>query len=122
MPFNINSPKQLGEVLFDLLRIAEKPKKTKKGQYQTGEDVLAELKSKHEIVEEILRYRQLAKLKNTYLDALLNEISKKTSRIHTTFSQAVTTTGRLSSQNPNIQNIPIRTSEGRQTTCIYTTK
>ena len=114
MPFNINSPKQLGEVLFDLLRIVEKPKKTKTGQYQTGEDVLAELKSKHKIVEEILRYRQLAKLKNTYLDALPNEISKKTSRIHTTFSQAVTTTGRLSSQNPNIQNIPIRTSEGRQ--------
>lgn len=114
MPFNINSPKQLGEVLFDLLRIVEKPKKTKTGQYQTGEDVLAELKSQHKIVEEILRYRQLAKLKNTYLDALPNEISKKTSRIHTTFSQAVTTTGRLSSQNPNIQNIPIRTSEGRQ--------
>ena len=114
MPFNINSPKQLGEVLFDLLRIVEKPKKTKTGQYQTGEDVLAELKSEHKIVEEILRYRQLAKLKNTYLDALPNEISKKTSRIHTTFSQAVTTTGRLSSQNPNIQNIPIRTSEGRQ--------
>ena len=114
MPFNINSPKQLGEVLFDLLRIVEKPKKTKTGQYQTGEDVLAELKSRHKIVEEILKYRQLAKLKNTYLDALPNEISKKTSRIHTTFSQAVTTTGRLSSQNPNIQNIPIRTSEGRQ--------
>ena len=106
MPFNLNSPKQLGEVLFDLLRIVEKPKKTKTGQYQTNEEVLSELATEHPIVEEILQYRQLSKLKNTYLDALPLEISPKTGRIHTTFSQAVTTTGRLSSQNPNIQNIP----------------
>ena len=114
MPFNLNSPKQLGEVLFDLLHIVEKPKKTKTGQYQTNEEVLSELAPEHTIVEEILQYRQLSKLKNTYLDALPLEISPKTGRVHTTFSQAVTTTGRLSSQNPNIQNIPIRTDEGRQ--------
>ena len=114
MPFNLNSPKQLGEVLFDLLHIIEKPKKTKTGQYQTNEEVLSELAPEHPIVKEILHYRQLSKLKNTYLDALPLEIFPKTGRIHTTFSQAVTTTGRLSSQNPNIQNIPIRTEEGRQ--------
>jgi DNA polymerase-1 len=114
MPFNLNSPKQLGEVLFDLLHIIEKPKKTKTGQYQTNEEVLSELADEHPIVEEILQYRQLSKLKNTYLDALPLDIFSKTGRIHTTFSQAVTTTGRLSSQNPNIQNIPIRTEEGRQ--------
>ena len=114
MPFNLNSPKQLGEVLLDLLHIIEKPKKTKTGQYQTNEEVLSELAPEHPIVKEILHYRQLSKLKNTYLDALPLEIFPKTGRIHTTFSQAVTTTGRLSSQNPNIQNIPIRTEEGRQ--------
>ncbi len=113
MPFNINSPKQLGEILFDLLRIVEKPKKTKTGQYQTNEEVLSELAPNHPIVQEILQYRQLAKLKNTYLDALPNDVFAATGRIHTTFSQAVTTTGRLSSQHPNIQNIPIRTEEGR---------
>ena len=114
MPFNINSPKQLGEVLFDLLRIVEKPKKTKTGQYQTNEEVLSELAPDHPIVQEILQYRQLTKLKNTYLDALPNDVYTLTGRIHTSFSQAVTTTGRLSSQNPNIQNIPVRTEEGRQ--------
>ena len=122
MPFNLNSPKQLGEVLFDLLHIVEKPKKTKTGQYQTNEEVLSELAPEHPIVEEILQYRQLSKLKNTYLDALPLEISAKTGRVHTTFSQAVTTTGRLSSQNPNIQNIPIRTNEGRQIRCAFYTK
>ena len=122
MPFNLNSPKQLGEVLFDLLHIVEKPKKTKTGQYQTNEEVLSELAPEHPIVEEILQYRQLSKLKNTYLDALPLEISPKTGRVHTTFSQAVTTTGRLSSQNPNIQNIPIRTDEGRQIRCAFTPK
>ena len=122
MPFNLNSPKQLGEVLFDLLHIVEKPKKTKTRQYQTNEEVLSELAPEHPIVEEILQYRQLSKLKNTYLDALPLEISAKTGRVHTTFSQAVTTTGRLSSQNPNIQNIPIRTDEGRQIRCAFTPK
>ena len=122
MPFNLNSPKQLGEVLFDLLHIVEKPKKTKTGQYQTNEEVLSDLAPEHPIVEEILQYRQLSKLKNTYLDALPLEISAKTGRVHTTFSQAVTTTGRLSSQNPNIQNIPIRTDEGRQIRCAFIPK
>ena len=114
MPFNINSPKQLGEVLFDVLKIIDNPKKTKTGQYQTGEEVLSELVDKHQIVNDIQNYRQLVKLKTTYVDALPNEICEKTNRIHTTFSQTITTTGRLSSSNPNLQNIPIKTEEGRE--------
>jgi DNA polymerase-1 len=114
MEFNLNSPKQLGEVLFDVLHLVEKPKKTKTGQYKTNEEVLSELARDHEIVQMVLDYRGLTKLKSTYVDALPKEVLKKTGRVHTTFSQAITTTGRLSSVNPNIQNIPIRTEEGRE--------
>ncbi|WP_457610579.1 DNA polymerase I, partial [Lutibacter sp.] len=112
--FNLASPKQLGDVLFEHLKLVEKPKKTKTGQYATGEEILSKLAPKHKIVKEILEWRGLVKLKNTYVDALPNEINKKTGRIHTTFSQAVAATGRLSSNNPNLQNIPIRTERGRQ--------
>ena len=114
MPFNVNSPKQLGEVLFDVLKIIENPKKTKTGQYQTGEEILSELAIEHKIVSDIQNYRQLVKLKSTYVDALPNEICKISNRIHTTFSQTITSTGRLSSSNPNLQNIPIKTEEGRE--------
>jgi len=114
MEFNLNSPKQLGEVLFDLLQLVEKPKKTKTGQYKTNEEVLSGLAHEHKIVREILDYRGLTKLKSTYVDALPKEVLPETGRIHTTFSQAITTTGRLSSVNPNLQNIPIRTEEGRE--------
>jgi len=112
--FNLASPKQLGEVLFDHLKLVDKPKKTKTGQYATGEDVLSYLAPKHEIIAHILEWRGLIKLKNTYVDSLPNEINKKTGRIHTTYSQAVAATGRLSSNKPNLQNIPIRTERGRQ--------
>lgn len=112
--FNLASPKQLGEVLFDHLKLVDKPKKTKTGQYATNEEVLSYLAPKHEIVARILEWRGLIKLKNTYVDALPNEVNKKTGRIHTTYSQAVAATGRLSSNNPNLQNIPIRTERGRQ--------
>lgn len=112
--FNLASPKQLGDVLFEHLKLVEKPKKTKTGQYATGEEILSKLAPKHKIVKEILEWRGLVKLKNTYVDALPNEVNKKTGRIHTTFSQAVASTGRLSSNNPNLQNIPIRTERGRQ--------
>jgi len=114
MEFNLNSPKQLGEVLFDLLKLIEKPKKTKTGQYKTDESVLSDLAGEHEIVRKILDYRSLAKLKSTYVDALPLDVFPESGRVHTTFSQAVTTTGRLSSVNPNLQNIPIRTAEGRE--------
>ena len=112
--FNLASPKQLGEVLFDHLKLVDKPKKTKTGQYATNEEVLSYLAPKHEIVARILEWRGLIKLKNTYVDALPNQVNKKTGRIHTTYSQAVAATGRLSSNNPNLQNIPIRTERGRQ--------
>ena len=112
--FNLASPKQLGEVLFDHLKLVEKPKKTKTGQYKTSEDILSYLAPDHEIIANILQWRGLVKLKNTYVDALPNEINKNTGRIHTTYSQAVAATGRLSSNNPNLQNIPIRTERGRQ--------
>ncbi len=111
--FNISSPKQLGEVLFDHLKLDPKAKKTKTGQYQTGEDVLQTL-SEHEIVRCILEVRQLQKLKSTYVDALPELINKTTGRVHTSFNQAVAATGRLSSNNPNLQNIPIRTDKGRE--------
>jgi DNA polymerase I len=114
MEFNLNSPKQLGEVLFDVLKLVEKPKKTRTGQYKTDEEVLSSLAAEHKIVRKILEYRSLAKLKSTYVDALPKEVLPATGRVHTTFSQAVTTTGRLSSVNPNLQNIPIRTEEGRE--------
>ena len=113
--FNINSPKQLGEILFDKLKLDPKAKKTKTGQYMTGEDILTKLElQNHEIARKILDFRELQKLKSTYVDALPQLISPKTGRIHTSFNQAVTATGRLSSTNPNLQNIPIRTARGRE--------
>lgn len=112
--FNIASPKQLGEVLFEKLMLDPKAKKTKTGQYQTGEDVLLSLAAKSDIVRDILDYRQLQKLKSTYVDALPTMVNKKTGRVHTSYNQAVAATGRLSSTNPNLQNIPIRTERGRE--------
>jgi DNA polymerase-1 len=113
--FNLASPKQLGEVLFDKLQLDPSAKKTKTGQYQTGEDVLLKLAAKgHEIVADILTYRQLTKLKSTYVDALPELINPKTGRVHTTYGQAVAVTGRLASNNPNLQNIPVRTERGRE--------
>jgi len=112
--FNLASPKQLGEVLFEKLKLDPKAKKTKTGQYATGEDVLAKLASQHEICNDILAYRELAKLKSTYVDALPLLIHPKTGRVHTSYAQAVAVTGRLSSNNPNLQNIPIRTDRGRE--------
>jgi len=112
--FNLASPKQLGDVLFEHLKLIDKPKKTKTGQYATGEEILSKLAAKHQIVQDILEWRGLVKLKNTYVDALPNQLDKKTGRIHTTYSQAVAATGRLSSINPNLQNIPMRTERGRQ--------
>jgi DNA polymerase-1 len=113
LTFNIASPKQLGEVLFDHLKLDPKAKKTKTGQYQTGEDILQGL-TEHEIARCILDIRQLQKLKSTYVDALPELINEKTGRVHTSFNQAVAATGRLSSTNPNLQNIPIRTDKGRE--------
>lgn len=111
---NINSPKQIGEVLFDVLKIVDKPKKTKTGQYVTNEEVLVSLKDTHPIVNKILEYRGLKKLLSTYIDALPELISKKDGRIHTSYNQTVTATGRLSSSNPNLQNIPIRDEQGKE--------
>lgn len=112
--FNLSSPKQLGEVLFEKLCLDPKAKKTKTGQYATGEDVLAKLSVQHSIADDILAYREYTKLKSTYVDALPLLINKKTGRVHTTFGQAVAVTGRLASNNPNLQNIPIRTDRGRE--------
>jgi DNA polymerase-1 len=112
--FNLASPKQLGPILFDKLKLVEKPKKTKTGQYSTAEDVLSYLAKEHPIVSDILDWRSLKKLQNTYVDALPKEINPKTGRIHTIYNQAVAATGRLSSNNPNLQNIPIRTPRGQQ--------
>ncbi len=112
--FNLASPKQLGEVLFDKMQIDPKAKKTKTGQYATGEDVLLKLASKNKIVDDILIFREFTKLKSTYVDALPLMINKKTGRVHTSYAQAVAVTGRLSSNNPNLQNIPIRTERGRE--------
>ena len=112
--FNLASPKQLGEVLFDKLKLDDKAKKTKTGQYQTGEDVLLALAPKSDIVQDILDFRQLQKLKSTYVDALPLLVNPKTGRVHTSYNQAVAATGRLSSNNPNLQNIPIRTARGRE--------
>lgn len=113
-PFNISSPRQVGEILFDRLKIVEKAKRTKTGQYVTSEEVLQSLKGKHEIVELILDYRGYKKLLSTYIDALPSLINPVTGHIHTSFNQAVTATGRLSSSNPNLQNIPIRDSNGKE--------
>ncbi|MBE7629428.1 DNA polymerase I [Tenacibaculum piscium] len=112
--FNIGSPKQLGIVLFENMKLVEKPKKTKTGQYSTAEDVLSFLAKDHQIIRDIQEYRQYKKLKSTYVDALPNEINSKTGRIHTSYAQAVASTGRLSSNNPNLQNIPIRTKRGQE--------
>lgn len=112
--FNLNSPRQLGEILFDKLKLDPKAKKTKTGQYATSEDVLQKLSSKHEIIGHILEYRMLQKLKSTYVDALPQQISAIDGRVHTSFSQTTAATGRLASQNPNLQNIPIRTPRGQQ--------
>ena len=112
--FNLASPKQLGEILFDKLKLVDKPKKTKTGQYTTNEQTLMQLAPKHAIVQRILDFRQASKLKSTYADTLPNTIWSKTGRVHTTYNQAVTATGRLQSQNPNLQNIPIRTAMGRE--------
>lgn len=112
--FNLASPKQLGEVLFDKLKLDPKAKKTKTGQYATGEEVLLKLASKHSIVDDILGFRELTKLKSTYVDALPEMINPRTGRVHTSYAQAIAVTGRLSSVNPNLQNIPIRTERGRE--------
>ncbi len=112
--FNLASPKQLGEVLFEKLQLDPKAKKTKTGQYATGEDVLLKLANKSKIVEDILAFRELTKLKSTYVDALPLMINRKTGRVHTSYAQAVAVTGRLSSNNPNLQNIPVRTERGRE--------
>ena len=112
--FNLASPKQLGEVLFDLLKLDSKAKKTKTGQYATGEDVLSKMAAKHKIVDDILNFRELTKLKSTYVDAIPELINPKTGRIHTSYAQAVAVTGRLSSTNPNLQNIPIRSERGKE--------
>ncbi len=112
--FNLGSPKQLGEVLFDKLKLDPKAKKTKTGQYATGEDVLSKLADEHTICADILAYREYTKLKSTYVDALPLLINPRTGRVHTTFAQAIAVTGRLSSNNPNLQNIPIRTDRGRE--------
>ncbi|RKR14147.1 DNA polymerase I [Maribacter vaceletii] len=112
--FNIASPKQLGEILFNKLKLVDKPKKTKTGQFSTAEDVLSYLAKDHEIIQNVLDYRGLAKLKSTYVDALPEQIEESTGRVHTDYMQTVAATGRLSSNNPNLQNIPIRTERGRQ--------
>ena len=113
--FNLASPKQLGEVLFDKLKLDPSAKKTKTGQYETGEDVLLKLAAKeNKIADDILAFRELTKLKSTYVDALPLLINKKTGRVHTTYGQAVAVTGRLASNNPNLQNIPVRTDRGKE--------
>lgn len=112
--FNLASPKQLGPVLFDKLKLVEKPKKTKTGQYSTAEEVLSTISKDHPIVSDILEWRSVQKLKNTYVTALPDDINEKTNRIHTVYNQAVAATGRLSSNHPNLQNIPIRTPRGRE--------
>jgi DNA polymerase-1 len=112
--FNIASPKQLGVILFEKMKLVDKPKKTKTGQYKTSEDILSYLAKDHEIVKNILEYRGLAKLKSTYVDALPAQVEESTGRVHTDYMQTVAATGRLSSNNPNLQNIPIRTERGRQ--------
>ncbi|MFY0712416.1 DNA polymerase I [Seonamhaeicola sp. NFXS20] len=112
--FNIASPKQMGVILFEKLKLVDKPKKTKTGQYSTSEDVLSYLAKDHDIIKNILEFRGLSKLKSTYIDALPNQVEESTGRVHTDYMQTVAATGRLSSNNPNLQNIPIRTERGRQ--------
>ena len=113
-PFNIGSPKQLGEVLFEKLKLLDKPKKTATGQYQTNEQVLQSLQGTHPIIEDILNYREVTKLKSTYVDALPTAVSPVTGRVHTTLHQLMTSTGRIASNNPNLQNIPVRSDQGKE--------
>ncbi|MDB6137773.1 MAG: polA [Verrucomicrobiaceae bacterium] len=113
-PFNIGSPKQLGEVLFERLKLSDKPKKTATGQYQTNEQVLQSLQGSHAIIEDILRYREVTKLKSTYVDALPAAVSLISGRVHTTLHQLMTSTGRIASNNPNLQNIPVRSEQGKE--------
>lgn len=117
--FNINSSKQVGELLFEKLKVVEKAKKTKTGQYITSEDILVKLRSKHPVVSKILEYRGLKKLLSTYIDALPLLVKKQTGKIHTSYNQAVTSTGRLSSSNPNLQNIPVRDEQGREIRKVF---
>ncbi|MGQ1889505.1 DNA polymerase I [Thermophagus sp. OGC60D27] len=117
--FNVSSPKQVGEVLFDKMKLDPKAKKTKSGQYSTNEEILQRLKERHPIIEHILEYRGIKKLLNTYVEALPKLINKETGRLHTSFNQAVVVTGRLSSSNPNLQNIPIREEEGREMRRVF---
>jgi DNA polymerase-1 len=112
--FNLNSPRQLGQILFEVLKICEAPKKTRTGQYATDEQTLMALAPDHEIVGKLLEHRTASKLKSTYADALPPSIWPPTGRVHTTFNQVATSTGRLNSQNPNLQNIPIRTERGQE--------
>jgi DNA polymerase-1 len=118
-PFNVGSPRQLGEVLFEDLKLSDKPKKTKTGQYATSEAILEGLKKSHPIINKILDFRELKKLKSTYVDALPELVHGTTGRIHTSFNQTVAATGRLSSTNPNLQNIPIRTENGRKVRAMF---
>ena len=121
--FNLNSPAQLGVILFDKMGIPYKGAKTKTGAYSTNEKILTDLKNDHQIIQDILAYRELAKLKSTYVDALPQLVNPKTNRLHTTYNQAVAATGRLSSINPNLQNIPIRTGKRTQNQkSIYSAK
>lgn len=119
IPFNVNSPKQIGEVLFDRLRIADKPKKTKTGQYKTSEEELEKLRNRHPIIEKILEQRGLKKLLGTYVDAFPLLVSDRSGKVHTSFNQTVAATGRLSSTNPNLQNIPIRDERGREMRKVF---
>lgn len=120
--FNIGSPRQLGEILFGKLELMEKPKKTKSGQYSTSEDILQDIADRHPIVEKVLDWRQIGKLKSTYVDALPDLVDANTGRIHSTFNQTVAATGRLSSTNPNLQNIPIRTERGRKVRGMFVSR
>ena len=120
-PFNLASPKQLGQILFEHLKLVDKPKKTKTGQYSTSEETLLKLKGKHKIIDDILEFRQLQKLKSTYVDAL-PDLATTENRIHTTYQQTVAATGRLSSINPNLQNIPIRSDKGREVRKAFVTR
>ena len=117
--FNINSPKQIGEVLFDKMKIIDNPKKTRTGQYSTSEEELEKLRSKHPIIEKILEQRSLKKLLSTYIEAFPQLINPKTGKIHTSFNQTATATGRLSSSNPNLQNIPIRDERGKEIRKVF---
>lgn len=120
--FNISSPKQLGEVLFEKMELGKKTKKTKTGQYSTSEDVLTELSKKHSFAKKILEFRSLTKLMSTYVDSLPNQVLDSTNRVHTEYLQTVASTGRLSSVNPNLQNIPIRTERGKKVRMAFVPK